>query len=583
MLPSLDKLISNSSKLIPLVKDEFVELMVACIAFAFLQHKKKLSQEETYEGWLTFNKLNSTLRTALKLNKPLNVCRNNHSELEDELNELILGLQRLLDTGSTQVKDLFNAVKALTNRSEHNFSIPSELCQLGIGLLKDNTHDVYCPFEKGSDFAFYLDDSSDAFIETPRSDDVFYSKVQSLLLSKPIHIRETDPIRHPTLTTQGGLQQFNSVIAMLPLGQRIKNGIVRDIWNRFPEESFMAEVYYLRHMLAQSKGRVVCFVSNAFLFRTAAGERQLKQEIIENHWLESVIALPNGLFLHTSETISVLVIDKCKPSLTVKFFDARGDKFVRKISKTRNQLIGVEQVLEGFNKPNQEEVSYASLDEIDNNDYNLSPARYVKSNKQKKLDAYLANFKTAPLHELVDIIFPQAVKHDALGSSVFLEYGLQSLNEIGHTTESSRVLKVNKNQIKRAEKQKMRPGDVLVVCRGAVGKVGFAHPDVERNAIVNQAFAILRLKPRCRRTSSVGLFQYLSSEYGKYHLQILATGTTSKTLSNRDLSFLRVPTFDKEQQSVLAEKHKRVLDKQNEIDKLKNEVLSLKASAFQEI
>ena len=180
----------------------------------------------------------------------------------------------------------------------------------------------------------------------------------------------------------------------------------------------------------------------------------------------------------------------------------------------------------------------------------------------------------------MDIVFPQAVKHDTQGASVFFGYGLQSLNEIGVTTESSRVLKVSKNQIKRAEKQKIQPGDVLVVCRGAVGKVGFAHPDVERNAIVNQAFAILRLKPRCRRMSSVGLFQYLSSEYGEHQLQTLATGTTSKTLSNRDLSNLLIPTFSKSQLKFLSNTHHNVIQKQLLIKKLKKEIQDISSEAI---
>ena len=74
----------------------------------------------------------------------------------------------------------------------------------------------------------------------------------------------------------------------------------------------MGEVYYLRHMLAQSTKKVVCFVSDAFLFRTAAGEKLFKENMIEENWLEGVIALPNGLLSHTSAPINAVILNKEK-------------------------------------------------------------------------------------------------------------------------------------------------------------------------------------------------------------------------------------------------------------------------------
>ena len=57
----------------------------------------------------------------------------------------------------------------------------------------------------------------------------------------------------------------------------------------------MGEVLQLRHMLAQTSGQVVTFVPSSFLSRTAAGEKQFKQDMIKKGWLHAVIALPEKL------------------------------------------------------------------------------------------------------------------------------------------------------------------------------------------------------------------------------------------------------------------------------------------------
>jgi type I restriction enzyme M protein len=586
MHPSIKQVIDYSSELSLIDHDEFIELVCACFVYVYICNHSESQQAFQLDKKLTFSSLNSSVKTALHLSAPLKVCRKNRPELENALNEFIAKLVRLFQNKVINGNDLSTAAKELYGESSHHYVIPNELCQLGVGLLRSSIKQVYCPFEKGCDFGLYLPEHSKVVTETSSKDDVFYAKAQSALLNKPLQVIETDPLKNPTLIEDGQLKKFEAVVGMPPLGARVKEKVDGDIWCRFPEDSLMGEVYYLRHMLAQSRGRVICFVSNAFLFRTAGGEYQFKEDIVENEWLEGVIALPRGLLTHISVDISLVILNSSKTSLTVKFMDASSKTFTRKLSKTRNQLCNVQELLDIYYNPHNYDddlIVYSSMYEIADTDYNLSPARYLKSKDDRKLDEFLSGFKTAALSELVDIIRPQALQNKEEGNEAFNEYGLNNLNDIDHLVGSPRRLTLDSRQSKRATKQLILPNDVLVVCRGAVGKVGFVPDNIKDNALANQAFAILRVKPLCRRMSPKALFQYLSSDYGKYQLSSLATGTTSLMLSSKDLSSMVVPALNKAQQEVMAIAHQQATDKQNTIEVLQKELVELRAQAIKEI
>ncbi|GAC20294.1 N-6 DNA methylase [Paraglaciecola arctica] len=585
MHTSIKQLIDYSSGLFSLEQEEFIELVSACFVYVYIFNQDKSPQAFQLDKKLTFNDLNSSVKTVLHLSAPLKVCRKNRPELEYALNEFIAKLALLFQSNVISGKDLSVAVKELYGKSREHFVIPNELCQLGVGLLRSSTQQVYCPFEKGCDFALYLPEQTEVVTETNSKDDVFYAKAQSALLNKPLQVIETDPLKNPTLIEDGQLKKFDAVVGMPPLGIRVKGKVNGDIWCRFPEDSLMGEVYYLRHMLAQSKGRVICFVSNAFLFRTAAGEYQFKEDIVENEWLEGVIALPRGLLTHISVDISLVILNSSKTSLSVKFMDASSEAFTRKLSKTLSQLCNVQQLLDIYNNPHNydDEIVYSSKYEIADTGYNLSPARYVKSEDDRKLDEFLSGFKTAKLCELVDIIRPQSVQHNEEGNETFKEYGINNLDGIGYLAGNPRLLMLDRQKSKRAKKQMIEPNDVLVVCRGAVGRVGFVPDKIGDNALANQAFAILRVKPLCRRMSPKALFQYLSSDYGKYQLSSLATGTTSLMLSSKDLSSMIVPALNKAQQEVMAIAHQQAIDKQKSIDILQKELVELRTQAIKKI
>ncbi|WP_286235340.1 N-6 DNA methylase [Thalassotalea sediminis] len=548
----------------------FIEVFAGCSAWLKLLSDGELDDEHKFTGEETKEQLAKVLNDCVDVN----FTQYQWDIKGSELTELVTSLKKLLDAKAVSFTDLSCAIKELQNgEGKGGFSVPDELAELGSRLIGENVKSVYCPFSRGVDFAMQWPSSVEKCGESLVDLDVFLSEVHSVLLNNNFHTVNINPIYSPYYLGEGGLKQFDASIAIPPMGMKLKSEEISDIWGRFPEKSLMGEVYFLRHMLAQTSGIAVCFVANGFLFRTAAGEKQFKQEMVNKNWIKAVIALPSNLLPHTGIPISILVMDKTKTSEQVKFIDGSSDVFIDKSSRTRNRLINIERIIEAYNSVESSDISVNAVPhDIFDNDFNLSPSRYVLSDESKEAKEYLSQFDTVKLADLVDIVRPQALKHTEDGSQFFYEFNLSSLDDIGFVHGEGKQIIVSQNDIAKATKQTIQPDDVLVVCKGAVGKVGYVDSDIGDNAIASQAFSVLRIKPHIQSINPEALYQYLTSKYGQQLILELATGTSAMMLSSKDLAAMPIPLFSAEKLNQIKEVRQQIIDTNQRIESLKNKI-----------
>ncbi|HBC3498825.1 TPA: N-6 DNA methylase [Vibrio parahaemolyticus] len=564
----------------------FAEQFAACCAWVKLNESKKLSDE--HQLFVAGSSVQEQLQKVMDDCVSVQYHAESWSLSDKVIHQLVTSIQDLVRANVICYQDLSTALTKLledSGKSSVQLTIPDELTHLGVSLLGEKVESVYCPFIAGYEFANKLPPQSVTEGETLLRSDEFYAEVQNVLLDRNFRVTVTDPIFVPTLIGDGGLKQFQSSIAMPPLGKNYAKLDIHDIWGRFPEKSLMGDVYQLRHMLAHASDCVVGFVTNGFLYRSAAGEKLFKQDVVNRNWLKAVIALPSNLLASTSIPLSIVIFDKHKTNDSVLFIDASSDHFVDKYSRVRNKLVNAEQILSVYNALESSEFSkVCSIAEIEAMDYNLSPSRYVLTNEDMALKQFLEQYPTAKLSELVEIVRPQAVKHDADADVEYIEHNLTSLNTIGQLEGAGKRIKVATKDVVKAEKQKVQAGDVLVSCRGAVGRVALIDDRIEDNVIASQAFAILRLKPYVNNLSSVALYQYLTSEFGQQQLSSLVTGTTAQMLSAKDLSNMDIPVFSAEKLAELEivrlkvlEAHKKIVDLQKEIEQINLSWIAQKA------
>ena len=136
--------------------------------------------------------------------------------------------------------------------------------------------------------------------------------------------------------------------------------------------------------LKPGTGRMGVIVPHGVLFR-GSSEGVIRQKLIEENLLDAVIGLPEKLFYGTGIPAAILIFKKQKSDNKVLFIDASREF---KSGKNQNQLGNddIKKIIATYQaRVNVDKYAYlATLDEIEENDYNLNIPRYVDTFEEEK-------------------------------------------------------------------------------------------------------------------------------------------------------------------------------------------------------
>ncbi|MGJ7625370.1 type I restriction-modification system subunit M, partial [Acinetobacter baumannii] len=135
------------------------------------------------------------------------------------------------------------------------------------------------------------------------------------------------------------------------------------------------------HFLAED-GVMAIILPHGVLFRGGA-EQKIRQKLIDDGHIDTVIGLPANLFFSTGIPVCILILKRCKKFDDVLFINA-SDYFER--GKKQNYLReqDIEKIVETYQYRKEEErySKRVSLDEIKNkNEYNLNISRYINTSE----------------------------------------------------------------------------------------------------------------------------------------------------------------------------------------------------------
>ena len=163
-------------------------------------------------------------------------------------------------------------------------------------------------------------------------------------------------------------------------------------------------MHSLNHLSNKGRAAIVCFPG---IFYRGGAEKTIRQYLVDNNFVEAVIALPDNLFFGTSIATTILVLAKNKLKNKTLFIDA--SKEFKK--ETNNNVLtdsNIEHIVELFT--NYQSVDYkATL--VDNDvigseqDYNLSVSTYVEQeDTREKIDIDMLNKEIAETVTKVDYL-----------------------------------------------------------------------------------------------------------------------------------------------------------------------------------
>jgi type I restriction enzyme M protein len=149
-----------------------------------------------------------------------------------------------------------------------------------------------------------------------------------------------------------------------------------------------ADFAFVLHALSylSSKGRaaIVCFPG---IFYRGGAEQKIRRYLLENNYIETVIALAPNLFFGTTIAVNILVLSKHKTDTATQFIDASG---LFKKETNNNVLLDahIEQIMRAFDsKVDIEHFARSVPFEVIaiEKDYNLSVSSYVEARDNREL------------------------------------------------------------------------------------------------------------------------------------------------------------------------------------------------------
>lgn len=148
-----------------------------------------------------------------------------------------------------------------------------------------------------------------------------------------------------------------------------------------------ADFAFVLHALSylSSKGRaaIVCFPG---IFYRGGAEQKIRQYLIDNNFVETVISLAPNLFFGTTIAVNILVLSKHKTDNLTQFIDASG---LFK-NETNNNILTADhiaRIMEVFDSKADVDHFAKSIDSdaIAKNDYNLSVSSYVEAEDTREV------------------------------------------------------------------------------------------------------------------------------------------------------------------------------------------------------
>ncbi|UNU72554.1 type I restriction-modification system subunit M [Moraxella nasovis] len=146
---------------------------------------------------------------------------------------------------------------------------------------------------------------------------------------------------------------------------------------------FAFVLHALHYLSARGRAAIVCFPG---IFYRGGAEQKIRKYLIDNNYVETVIALAPNLFFGTSIAVNILVLAKNKPDTRTQFIDASG---LFKKETNNNALTDehIAQILATFGDKTDVAHFAKMVDntQIADNDYNLAVSSYVEARDTREI------------------------------------------------------------------------------------------------------------------------------------------------------------------------------------------------------
>lgn len=301
--------------------------------------------------------------------------------LEKINNPTIFTLVRIYSTFNKEIlkenfpdifDDILYKISAIHGKGIGDFIQPIEISRFICGLAElDENSSVYNPFAGLVSFGVFMEGGQHYYGQE------FNERTWALgmlrIMAYQRYGKSTYSLGDSILNWSAKPNSVDLVIANPPYAMKLQRH------HRFAHSVARTYEHFLIERGLESineRGKVIVMVSLSVLFANGP-EKQLRENLVNNDLLDTIISFPGGLLSHTGIPFAIIVINKAKsePGI-VRFIDAK--EFV--IHSTNNKEILDDNALNSAINKNQESksIKLVSTKKIVEYDCNLNVPRYFQ-------------------------------------------------------------------------------------------------------------------------------------------------------------------------------------------------------------
>jgi type I restriction enzyme M protein len=343
-------------------------------------------------------------------------------------------------------------------------------------------------------------------------------------------------------------EKFDLIVSNPPFMLRL-NGDNRD---KYPEyrnvEDFLLGISL--NSLSDN-GKLITVLPTGVLFR-GRREREIRERLIQDDLLETIISFPSGLLHHTSMPFVVMILNKAKEnSEIVKLVNA--GPFVSKPSE-RESFISVNELLQTVNGNESDSVRIISNQDVIKNNFNLNIARY-----------FVEDIDGVRLGDILQTQRGTRVKPQETGKMIRIrDLKNDTIDFHLNISESEEIL------LDRPDFRKIESSCILLAKRWKTLKPTFFQFQNEPIYIASDVFAFHVDESKVDINY---LVNELHSDYVQQQIEGYSTGATIPSIVLNDLLEIKIKllSIDEQRDVVNAVKSEK-------IDKLQSQILDLNYS-----
>lgn len=430
------------------------------------------------------------------------------------------------------------------------YSTPKTIGDLARELLgiKDNSKvaDICCG--KGNFILdAYLDNQTNRYYGNDINTDCIYlAKIRFDLLED--NAKKSIVIKQENVFDDNTDNSFDRVFSNYPFGFRTRdNNQMLDFILQHGEfnlsESVSSEWVFnsLVKTKLNEKGKAVVIMPNGPLFKLGS-DLNIRKQFVENGYINSVIALPKNMYDYTAIPTTMLILGNNK-SNSIRFVDASNC-----YEKTRRlNVLSKANISEIVNAlTNDSDISRdVSYDELADNDYNLTPQRYLNN---------VIDFKNG-------VEFGTVIKSITRGAGISASE-LDKISSVDKTNYQYVMLANIKGGIidsklpyiteipEKYERYCIKNNSLLLSKNGAPYKVAVAKVEENTKILANGNLFVIEIDED--KADPNYLKAFFNSQEGNKVLSSLSTNGTIPSISVNDLKKVSIPIPSLQKQKEIA-------------------------------